>query len=151
MRVAHYLIREPSGLFYFRLRVPMDLRPLVGRAIIKRATGVRCPRQALAIATDWAARYARAFDALRGHGMADEKLVEALLKGIRKRGTMEYRLNMATGEVEANGPEDHARALEAIREIGAITPEFRARVAAARGAVPMDMDEGIRMWALTLP
>lgn len=151
MRVAHYLVREPSGLFYFRLRVPMDLRPLLGRAIIKRATGLRCPRVALAVATDWAARYARAFDAVRGQGMADEKLVAALLKGIRKNGTMEYKVNLTTGELEADGPEDHARAMEAIREIGAITPEFRARIAAARGAVPMDMAEGIRMWALTLP
>ena len=59
MRVAHYLIREPSGLFYFRLRVPLDLRALVGRRLIKRATGARCPRQALTIATAtaWASGY----------------------------------------------------------------------------------------------
>ncbi|WP_242108188.1 site-specific integrase [Luteimonas aquatica] len=153
MRVAHYLVREPSGLFYFRLRVPLDLRPQVGRAIVKRATRARCPRQALAIATSWAAGYAAAFEALRGrHGMADKKLADELLEGIRQQGAIKYKVNLATGELEADGPEDHARALEAIEAIGRVPSAIRAEMAARPPACkPLDMDEAIRMWALTLP
>jgi len=50
MRVAHRLIREASGLFYFRLRVPADLRAVLGRKIVKLANGTHCPRVALAYA-----------------------------------------------------------------------------------------------------
>lgn len=149
MRVAHYLIREPSGLFYFRLRVPLDLRSLVGRRLIKRATGVRCPRRALAIATAWAARYAHAFEVLRGQGMMDKKLADQLLKGIRQRGAMEYEMDLSRGYLKTDGPEDHALAMAAI---GAVSPAMRAEWAALPPACePLDMDEAIRMWALTLP
>lgn len=68
MRVAHYLIRGRSGLFYFRLRVPPDLGAAMGLRVIKRATGTRCRRVALAVAVDWAGRFVRAFIALRQGG-----------------------------------------------------------------------------------
>ena len=61
MRVAHYLVRGHSGLFYFRLRVPADLRPAIGRTVIKQATGTRCPRTALAVAVMLSSAYARSF------------------------------------------------------------------------------------------
>lgn len=152
MRVAHYLIREPSGLFYFRLRVPLDLRAVVGRRIVKRAIGVRCPRQALAVATLWAARYAQAFAALRGRGMAKKSLTDELLEGIRKRGTFDYELNLRDGLLRADGPEDHARAMEALDAIGRVSPAMRAEMAARPPACkPLDIDEAIHMWGLTLP
>ena len=71
MRVAHYLTRNPSGLFYFRLRVPADLWGALGARLIKRATGTRCPRTAQLVAVVLVARYAQTFAALRkGDAMA---------------------------------------------------------------------------------
>ena len=65
MRVAHYLVRGTSGLFYVRLRVPKDLQDALGTKLIKRATGTRCARAALVCALTLQARYARLFDAIR--------------------------------------------------------------------------------------
>lgn len=70
MRLPHYLIRDPSsGRFYFRLRVPRPLHAAMGLRVIKRATGTRCPREAVALASAWALRYADAFAQSRGHAV----------------------------------------------------------------------------------
>lgn len=161
MRVAHYLVREPSGLFYFRLRVPLDLRATLGLHIVKRATGTRCPRQALAIATAWAARYAQAFDALRGQGMADKKL-DDLLRSLGEagpHGIRKYEVDLSRGYFKADGPADHSRMLESISAIGQFPPELLAAVRAqpapqapqTPACKPLDMAQAIRKWALTLP
>lgn len=83
MRVAHYLVRNPSGLFYFRLRVPADLVPLVGRRLVKRALATRCPKRAQAVALVLASRYAEAFEALRLGGAMKTKppSIEDILSG----------------------------------------------------------------------
>jgi len=65
MRVAHHLIRNPSGLFYFRMRVPADLWTAMGARLVKRALRTRCSCTAQAIALVLAGRYARVFEALR--------------------------------------------------------------------------------------
>jgi hypothetical protein len=36
MRLAHHLLRHASGVFHFRLVVPADLQPLLGRRVIKQ-------------------------------------------------------------------------------------------------------------------
>lgn len=56
MRVAHYLVRGTSGLFYVRLRVPKDLQDALGTKLIKRATGTRCARLALVCSVTLQAR-----------------------------------------------------------------------------------------------
>jgi integrase len=82
MRVTHHLIRERSGLFYFRLRVPRDLQARMGARLIKRATGTRCPRTALACASLLAARYAQAFAAVRkGNAMTKPPSLDDILSG----------------------------------------------------------------------
>lgn len=96
MRVAHYLIRGRSGLFYFRLRVPADLRESLGRLLIKRATGTRCPRAALAVAVSWAAVYAQSFRTIRrGEFMAKPPSVEDLLQSFERGDIREWLGNVS--------------------------------------------------------
>src|SRR3546814_17637215 len=79
MRVAHYLTRNPSGLFYFRLRVPPDLWEALGARVIKRAPGTRSSRSAQAIAVLLSARYAQIFPTLLrgGASWADRRCGKA--------------------------------------------------------------------------
>lgn len=152
MRVAHYLTREASGLLYFRLRVPRDLQGITGLRVIKRATGTRHPRYALAIATMWAERYAAAFAALRGKGMGAKDEADELLEGIRRNGGFRrYEIDLSRGYVRTDGPEDHARAMQALEAIGPVTADMRQQLAKSPACESLDMDEAIGKWALTLP
>src|SRR3546814_20117350 len=82
MRVAHYLNRNPAGLFYVRLRVPPDLWEALGGRVIKRAAGTRSSRSAQAIAVLLSARYAQIFATLRrGGAMAKPPSLEDILSG----------------------------------------------------------------------
>src|SRR3546814_21166483 len=81
-RVAHYLTRNPSGLFCFRLPVPPDRWEALGARVIKRATGTRSSRSAQAIAVPLSARYAQIFATLRrGGAMAKPPSLEDILSG----------------------------------------------------------------------
>lgn len=153
MRVAHYLIRGRSGLFYFRLRVPPDLCAGVGVRVIKRATGTRCPRVALALAVDWAGRYARAFIALRqGHVLAKPPSI-ADIEGSFERGeTKTYTLEHPSGyKLTANDAADHRRAMEALDNIGRVSHFAAPKAPTPPSSTAMDMAEALRMWALGLP
>ena len=92
MRVAHYLIRGQSGLFYFRLRIPSDLRHEIGRTVIKQAIGTRCPRAALAVAVALSSAYARSFKELRrGDAMTKPTDVDDLLKNLSGGNIHEWK------------------------------------------------------------
>ena len=150
MRVAHYLIRGQSGLFYFRLRVPADLRAAVGCVVIKRATGTRCPRTALGIALVISAGYARTFAAMRaGEPMTKPPSIDEIKANLEKGRGSEYVLEHGPNglRIEATDAADHSRAMEAIAAIGLVGQQRQP----APDCKPMDMGEGIRMWALTLP
>lgn len=157
MRVAHYLIRGRSGLFYFRLRVPADLRPALGRTVIKRAIGTRCPRVALRVAVQWAADYSQTFLGLReGSAMTKPPKVEDILASFARGNTRPYVIETGPQglRISATDAADHSRAMDALDRIGAL-PSFapvRAREEPqAPAIVPKDMDEAIRLWALSLP
>lgn len=66
MRLAHHLLRHPSGVWHFRLIVPADLQGLLGRRVIKKSLGTRDPVVARAWAYALGAQYAQAFAAARG-------------------------------------------------------------------------------------
>jgi integrase len=74
MRLAHHLLRHVSGVFHFRLIVPTDLQPLLGRRVIKKSLGTRDPTLARWWAYTLGARYAQLFATARsrGSGMAKE-------------------------------------------------------------------------------
>lgn len=155
MRVAHYLVRGTSGLFYVRLRVPKDLQGALGTKLIKRATGTRCARAALVCALTLQARYAQVFDAIRrGEHMAKPPSMEEIRANLREGRGSDYIIEHGPGgvRIEAKDGPDHQRAMEAWERIGPVGPWPTAPTPAAPPAGPsIDMDEAINMWALTLP
>jgi integrase len=84
MRLAHHLLRHPSGTFHFRLVVPRDLHAAFGRKIIKQSLRT----QNLRIAQMWAyllsARYAQTFARLRGKSMGQDEEFEAYLASLKR-------------------------------------------------------------------
>lgn len=99
MRVAHYLVRGATGLFYVRVRVPADLWGPVGAKVIKRATGTRCVRAAQALASAVAAAYARSFAAMRaGEPMTKPPNIKDILTG-QSGGDGDFR-TWSTDEME---------------------------------------------------
>jgi integrase len=126
MRIPHYLIKAPSGMYHFRRRMPVLLQAMLGRPTIKRSLQTRD----VAVARDLALALWRAYDELHQHarmacmaGMTKE--TKLLLERLKKQGT-HYRLVTkpdGTIEVEANGPEDHALAKEMVESIGDMRKE----------------------------
>ena len=153
MRVAHYLVRGTSGLFYVRLRVPKDLQGALGTKLIKRATGTRCARAALVCALTLQARYAQAFDAIRcGEHMAKPPSIEEIRTNLRNGRGSDYVIEQGPGglRIEATDQADHDRAMQALENIGRVgTWATAAPVAPA--SLTKDMDEAVKMWASTLP
>lgn len=158
MRVAHYLIRADSGLFYFRLRVPADLRQHLGMRLIKRATGTRCPREALALSVGMARAYARAFEAMRtGADMKGPK-VEDILASMQERGVVprEYVIKTPGGfQIEATDAQDHRRAIQMVKALGpsALAPAPAAAAPASSsaklsGATAKDAYHKWRIWLM---
>ena len=73
MRLAHHLLRHASGVFHFRLIVPADLQPLLGRRVIKQSLRTRDPTLARWWAYTLGARYAQLFATARSRGSAMAK------------------------------------------------------------------------------
>lgn len=137
MRVPHHLIRTPAG-FSFRLRVPTDLRALLSRVIIKRSLGTRDMRAACAFSLLLAARYAAAFDTIRGNGMDDE-LAAKLLAGIRGKRLHDFTLERdanGTLRIQADPGEDAAALNSAIESIGRVDRSFFAGQSAPAAPAP---------------
>lgn len=155
MRVAHYLVRGSSGLFYVRIRVPKDLRIAMGASVFKRATGTRCARAALACALTLQARYARAFDAIRrGEHMAKPPSMEEIRTNRRDGRGSDYIIEHGPSgvRIEAKDEADHQRAMQAWENIGRVGAWPTALAApAAPSSLTKDMGEAITMWATTLP
>jgi integrase len=82
MRLAHHLLRHPSGTWHFRLVVPKDLQAAIGRKIIKQSLRTRDGRIAQAWAYALGARYAQTFATLRGKSMGQDKEHEAYLASL---------------------------------------------------------------------
>ena len=155
MRVAHYLVRGRSGLFYFRFRVPADLRQVLGRTVIKRAIGTRCPRQALRVAVEWAADYSQSLKGLReGSAMSKPPKIEDVLASFARGNTRPYVIEKDGFRISASDAADHSRAMEALDKLGdlsAFVPATTRREPTGPAITPMDMGEAIRLWALSLP
>lgn len=154
MRVPHHLIRTPAG-FAFRQRVPADLCALLGRRIIKQALGTRDMRAAQAFSLLLSARYAAAFDAIRGRGM-DEELANKLLAGLRGKQLHDFTLERdanGTLRMKADPGEDAAALRDAIADIGRVNPAFFAPQAAPPAATSkpqpvqvLTMREAMEKW-----
>lgn len=118
MAFPHYLTQSASGLYVFRMRVPADLRGIVGRDFIKRGLGHNLLSARLA-ALDLSGRYAAAFDVIRGRGLEKKINMAEVLANIAENGKRDYTIIRPDGlRIEARDPADHARAMEALEAIG---------------------------------
>ncbi len=117
MAFPHYLTRTASGRFVFRIRVPADLRGTVGRDFIKRPLGANLLTARLA-ALELSARYAAAFEAIRGHGVEKKISVADVVASVAANGSQRYEIDLRSGTLRATDAADHARAMEALEAIG---------------------------------
>lgn len=65
MRLPNHLRRGPSGLWQFRIAVPVDLRPAIGLTEIVRSTGTRDSRAAQLVAYNLSSKLLAHFSHLR--------------------------------------------------------------------------------------
>lgn len=120
MRIPHYLVRNPSGLFVFRHKVPMPLQPVLGRKVIKHALGTADTLIATRQALDLAARYARCFQSLRLVAMTKKLTPEDVLANVQANGLQRYEIDIRSGRVKVDGADDHARAMEALERLSSL-------------------------------
>ncbi|BFI95479.1 MAG: site-specific integrase [Rhodanobacter sp.] len=131
MRLAHHLLRHASGVFHFRLIVPADLQPLLGRRVIKQSLRTRDPTLARWWAYTLGARYAQLFATARSRGsaMAKEPREDGMSAPPKRR---EVQLRTGSGDeavdyvcevradgsmrLEATDDADHARMMVALKE-----------------------------------
>ncbi|PPU78837.1 integrase [Xanthomonas cucurbitae] len=112
-----FLLKRPSGL-YARFLVPVDLRERVGSRFLVRALPGRGDTARLA-AAQMAVSLSELFaTARRGAAMTDDMFKKALA-ALQGNATRPYTIRTGSGglELSADGPEDHARLMEALRAI----------------------------------
>ncbi|NYE30948.1 integrase [Rhodanobacter sp. K2T2] len=162
MRLAHHLLREKTGIWYFRLVVPKRLREPLGQTIIKRSLATRDPALARAWAYVLGAKYAQLFSTVAqgDQRMAekqrwDDDVVRRLMGDIQTNapgGVSKWKVQGPGGwSVETNGsPEDNAGGMLALRAMlednGSIIERNLARLAPHRSSAPT-LDEAIRDYA----
>lgn len=118
MRLAHNLLRHPSGMYHFRLRVPADLVEAVGVRVVKMSLRTRDAAVARAYAYAYGARYAAAFAAFRAERMPKPPSLDEILRAAQSGGIAKYELSLPGGvKLRADGAEDHARAMEALKVV----------------------------------
>jgi integrase len=125
MRLSNYLVYRPSG-FAFRLVVPVDLRSIVGSHVIKRALRTHDRTVAQAFALALAGQYAQVFRDLRGESvMAKDGIptVADILGSFKQGKSRTYEIDLSRGIARSEGPEDHARMLEALDRLERVRPQ----------------------------
>jgi hypothetical protein len=110
MRLAHHLLRHPSGIFHFRLVVPADLRSAFGKKILKVSLRTRDPITARAYAYAMGARYAQAIAEARGGRMANDDYL-AHIRKFEIVPQADGRMSVKTDGSE----QDNAAALRALK------------------------------------
>lgn len=147
MRLAHHLLLHRSGVWHFRLIVPRDLHASLGRRVIKKSLGTRDPATARLWAYTLGAHYAQLFAKARSQeqGMGrrwwneerkawilfdqeappthtpDGRPKVVLVEGGPDPGVVDYSCEVradGSSRIEADGPEEHARAMEAMERAG---------------------------------
>lgn len=120
MRIPHYLIKSPGGHFVFRQLVPRRLQALLGRRVIKHALRTSNVRLAQQRALVFAERYAQAFEEIGWQGMPRGPSAEDVVASVAGNGLSRYEIDLSTGRIRVDGPDDHALAMDALAKIGAV-------------------------------
>ncbi|HEU4665795.1 MAG TPA: hypothetical protein VFS55_17335 [Dokdonella sp.] len=118
-----FLLRRPSGL-YARFLLPSDMRPLLGSRFIVRSLRGQTSDAARLRAAQLGYALAAAIESVRSKGgkaMDAKKLIEAALAAASKGDIKRYELTIpGVVSLKTDGPEDHARAMDALEQIGRI-------------------------------
>jgi len=69
MRLPHHLLRTPSGVFYFQMRVPKSFQRALGTTVLRRSLGTRDGNVARVWSYALSLRYAQAFAGNRDDAM----------------------------------------------------------------------------------
>jgi integrase len=155
MRLPHHLIRVPSGIYYFRMRVPADLTDRIGIPFIQVSLRTRSPQVAKVYSYNLSLRYAEAFAALRGTAMPKAPpSIESLLAAQAAGNLRRFELDMdpATlrpSRIRTNGtPEDNAAALEAIGMLTGSGPRvvFASPLPSRRSTPSMTLEAAIELY-----
>lgn len=118
------LLRRPSGL-YVRFLLPASLRECWGVRCLVRSLGDLRHDAARLAAARMGYALAQAVRAMRtGSGaMIDKELMEAVLAAAARGETRNYGIDIpGVVSMRADGPEDHARAMEAFRAMIPMLP-----------------------------
>ncbi|MDF3980442.1 site-specific integrase [Luteibacter sp. PPL554] len=126
MRLAHHLLRHPSGTWHFRLIVPKSLRPILGLSVIKRSLGTKDPAVARAWAYALGARCAQMLASARdaveaGMSKWDDDAVARAMGQIQKNSgggsVRPWEIETPDGfKVRTDGSDkDHRQGLEALQ------------------------------------
>lgn len=144
MRLAHHLHQHPLGVFYFRLIVPADLQPAVGRKVIKKSLHTRDPATAKVWAYILSAKHNTWFRDLRMKPPIDPMSVQF-------DEAKNYELELPNGtKVKADSVDDHLLAMEALEMLskaGALKTEPKpASVSSVPPAAKLMLLDGITRW-----
>jgi integrase len=115
------LLRRPSGL-YARFLLPADIRPLMGTRFVVRSLRGQTSDIARLRAAQLGYALAAAIEGVRSKGgkaMDAKKLIEAALAAASRGDIKRYELTIpGVVSLKTDGPEDHARAMDALEQIG---------------------------------
>lgn len=112
INLAHHLKTSRHGIYYFRMTVPVALRPVIGKREILRSLQTRSPATARKLAYDFASKTFALFEQMaydpRKFNPADVSTFPTADK------TRPYELDLSRGIMKSDSPEDHARMMEAV-------------------------------------
>lgn len=166
MRNPHHLVRHRSGVWHFRMRVPLALHAALGLKVIKRSLGTCEVLQARATAYVLGLRYAAAFAVAKGAAMPKPPppSIADILANVGNGRAHEWTLErdpltgMVTKMATDGSAQDNAAAIEALKVVFASPlPPARGQAAATAaapavpaGLTPMALGKAADAYAATL-
>lgn len=120
MRLPHHLVRSPSGIFHFRLKVPARLRATIGLRVIKQSLRTRDANAARIYSYGLSLGYSQLFAAHRETVMPAPEIKDILARvGAVGGKKFDIQFDAATGmatRVTTDGTEaDNAAAIQAMQ------------------------------------
>lgn len=116
MRIPHHLVRSPSGIYHFRLKVPKPLQEAWGLKVIKQSLRTTSLPHARGRAMALALHYAHAFHGAGNPGMSKPPALDDIISGFHQHGRkFEADLDPHTGRpirVRTDGTAADAKAAE---------------------------------------
>jgi len=128
----------------------MDMRGIVGKAFVKHPLDIHLHGARVA-ALGMAQRYAQAFDAIRDGCITRKGLtVEDVLRSAAENGSRRYEIALPGLRLRTTDAADHARAMEALEEIGKFHFRDAGANPAAAGPKPLESAAGQPLPAETI-